>query len=389
MKTRRLILLGSTGSIGRSTLDVVTDHPGRFEIVALTAHSSVDSLVEQYHRFRPKYLGLTDQTKRAQLSDALKGEPVELLFGEDEIVELAALDAVDMVVNAIVGAAGLRASLATIRAGKNLALANKESLVVGGPLFAPLMEKHGGRILPIDSEHSALWQALQAGKEHEVRRLIITASGGPFRELPIDQFDSITRQRALDHPTWKMGPKITIDSATMANKGLEVIEAAVLFTMSTDRISVVVHPQSIVHSMVEFVDSSIIAQLSQPDMRMPICYALFWPERAESSFGRLDPAAMTSLTFEPPDFERFPALKLAYRVADAGGIMPAAFNAANEVAVEAFLKEEIKFTAIPQIIADTLDGTENVAAPSLQDILEADRKAREFAHKKAGTEICC
>ena len=389
MNKRRLILLGSTGSIGRSTLDVLDDHPDSFDLVALTAHRSVERLVEQYRKYRPAYVGLTDPSGREELRTALAGESVELLFGEDEIVGLAGHDHVDIVVNAIVGAAGLKASMAAVKAGKRLALANKESLVAGGPLFSHLIEKHGGEILPIDSEHSALWQAIRAGQEKEISRLIITASGGPFRELPKNEFDGITKERALAHPTWKMGPKITIDSATMANKGLEVIEAAVLFSMPTDKISVVVHPQSIVHSMVEFIDSSIIAQLSQPDMRMPICYALFWPERVASSFGRLDPATIGSLTFEPPDFERFPALGLAYRVAEAGVILPAFFNAANEIAVEAFLNEEIKFTAIHRIIADTLDETENVAQPTFDDIVEADRAARDIAHKKAGTTICC
>jgi 1-deoxy-D-xylulose-5-phosphate reductoisomerase len=389
METRRLAILGSTGSIGRSTLDVVIDHPGAFEIRALAAYSDIERLEEQYRRFHPEYLGVIDPDSGRKLAAKLQGESVTVVTGEEEIVKLAALSQVDMVVNAVVGAAGLRASLETIRNGKPLALANKESLVAGGPLFEPLMKKHGGTILPIDSEHSALWQVLRSGKKEEIRRLIITASGGPFRTLPLEDFEGITAERALDHPTWKMGAKITIDSASLTNKGLEVIEAVALFGVPVEQVSVVVHPQSIIHSMVEFVDSSVIAQLSEPDMRLPICYALFWPDRVESGFGRLDFEQMADLTFEPPDYQRFPSLKLAFDAARAGGTAPAVFNAANEVAVQAFLDGAIKFTAIADIQKNSLDEISVVSEVGLDDILEADHRARKLAEQKVGELTCC
>jgi 1-deoxy-D-xylulose-5-phosphate reductoisomerase len=305
------------------------------------------------------------------------------------MVQLAALDSADLVVNAVVGAAGLRASLTAVKSGRHLALANKESLVTGGPLFGPLMKKNEGRILPIDSEHSAIWQTLACGKADEVRSIILTASGGPFRDYPLERFAEITPRQALAHPTWKMGPKITIDSATMVNKGLEIIEATTLFSLPTEKVKVVIHPQSIVHSMVEFIDSSIIAQLSNPDMRLPITYALFWPERVESDYGRLDLDTLASLTFERPDFNRFPALKLAYSVAKTGGTAPAVFNAANEVAVDAFLKGSVGFMEITDIIQDAVSKIAVVSSPNLGDILQADGEARKIAGEKVGQSTCC
>ncbi len=384
MTPKRIVLLGSTGSIGRSTLDVVREHPGRFEVLALAAHSNVDLLTEQYQQFRPQYVCLVDSGGSRLLTERLKGKPVKVLSGETELVRMAALDGVDLVVNAVVGAAGLGASLAAVKKGRFLALANKESLVAGGPLFGPLMKKNEGKILPIDSEHSALWQVLACGKASEVRAVILTASGGPFRDYPLDRFGEITPQQALAHPTWKMGPKITIDSATMVNKGLEIIEATTLFSLPTEMVRVVIHPQSIVHSMVEFHDSAVIAQLSNPDMRLPITYALFWPERVESNYGRLDWDTLTTLTFEKPDFNRFPALKLAYSVASAGGTAPAVFNAANEVAVEAFLRKAAGFTEITDIIEDVVSKIGVVSNPSLDDILQADREARKIAGERVG-----
>lgn len=386
---RSLVLLGSTGSIGRSTLDVVAAHAGAFTIVALAANSNVDLLVEQYRRFHPKYVCLVDQTRADELRQRLGGNPVTLLFGEHDMIQLAQTPEADTVVNAVVGAAGLRASLAAVSKGKRLALANKESLVAGGPLFPPLVERTGAQIVPIDSEHSALWQCLTAGEEDEVKRLIITASGGPFRTLQAEQFAAITPAMALNHPTWQMGRKITIDSATLANKGLEVIEAAVLFSMPVEKISVIVHPQSIVHSMVEYVDSSIIAQLSTPDMRLPISYALFWPDRVASGFGALDLATAGPLTFEEPDLNRFGALRLAFEVARTGGTAPAIFNAANEVAVERFLQETILFTDITSIINEAVTRIPIIADPELDDILEADRQARAMARDRTGKTACC
>jgi 1-deoxy-D-xylulose-5-phosphate reductoisomerase len=323
------------------------------------------------------------------LCELLSGEKVTIVTGESEIVKLAGTTDIDIVVNAIVGAAGLRTSLEAARQGKVLALANKESLVAGGPLFAPLIERHQSAILPIDSEHSAVWQCLTAGKKSEIRRIILTASGGPFRTLPREKFESITVEQALNHPTWKMGHKITIDSATLANKGLEVIEAVALFQIPADAISVVIHPQSIIHSMVEYVDSSIMAQLSKPDMRLPISYALFWPERQESHFGRLELSELSQLTFEQPDFERFPALALAYKAARAGGTAPAVYNAANEVAVQAFVAKAIQFTQISDCIDAVLNEVMLTTDPGLEQILAADRMAREAAMKHTGTMTTC
>ncbi len=382
------MLLGATGSIGRATLDVIKRHPECFEVVALAAYSNAEALAGLCYQFHPQYACLADPASGQQLSQLLKDERTQVLLGESDMVRLAELDGVDLVVNAIVGAAGLHASLTAIRSGKYLALANKESLVAGGPLFEPLM-KSGGRIFPVDSEHSAVWQALACGKPQEVRTVILTASGGPFRDYSVDRFDQITPEQALAHPTWKMGPKITVDSATLANKGLEVIEATVLFSLPVDKVKVLIHPESIIHSMVEFVDSAIIAQISKPDMRLPITYALFWPDRVESEFGRLDPAELTSLTFDQPDMDRFPALRLAYEAANRGGTAPAVFNAANEVAVGAFLNRSIRFTEIADTIDDVLERVPIVSGPNLEDILAADQAARTAATRTTGRSTCC
>ena len=387
MQTRPLSILGSTGSIGCSTLDVVARHRDRFEIRALAAYGNIERLIEQYRTFRPRYLCVVDESKHAELVAALKGEPVEISSGEQALIELAGLRGVKLVVNAVVGAAGLRASLKAIESGIDLALANKESLVAGGPLFPELMKKTGATILPIDSEHSAIWQALRAGSSEELKKILLTASGGPFRTLPKDQFETITVAQALSHPTWKMGAKITIDSATLANKGLEVIEAVQLFDVPADKIQVVVHPQSIIHSMVEFRDSSVMAQLSTPEMRLPITYALFFPERPESPYGAIDWSKISELTFEEPDYQRFPALRLAFEVAREGGTKPAVYNAANEIAVAAFLKESIRFTEITDIISRALDSVESIARPNLEDIIRADSDARAVAQRHTETPV--
>lgn len=379
MKRRSLAILGSTGSIGQSTIKVVRDNPGCFDVHALAAYCNVELLEKQYHEFRPEYIGLVDPVAAKTLAAKLSQEPVEVVSGSDEIVKLAGLSGVDIVLNAIVGAAGLKASVETIRTGKKLALANKESLVAGGPLFAKVCLQDDPQILPVDSEHSAIWQALRAGQRQEVRNLILTASGGPFRTLPIEQFENITVEQALNHPTWKMGRKITIDSATLINKGLEVLEAVVLFGVEPSQVKVVIHPQSIVHSMVEYVDSSVVAQLSEPDMCLPIACALFWPERIEQNYGRMDWTEIRNLSFEPPDLKRFPALQLAFEVAAEGGTAPAIYNAANEIAVEAFLGESVKFTEIVDITRKTLNEIEFIGQPDLEDILKADSQARELA----------
>ena len=388
MDMKNLVILGSTGSIGKSTLEVVDNHPGSFKIIALTAHSNAELLIQQYNKYKPDYICITDAKKAVLLKDSLKNESVKILIGEDELLDLTSISSVDMVVNAIVGSAGLRASLQTIKNNKDLALANKESLVAGGPLFASLIEKHQCKILPIDSEHSAIWQALRAGEANEVKKIIITASGGPFRTFSKEQLESVTLADALNHPTWNMGRKITIDSATLANKGLEVIEAVNLFHVSIDKVDVVVHPQSIIHSLVEYIDSSMIAQLSNPDMKLPISYALFWPQRVESSFGELNLAELGQMTFEKPDYEKFPALKIAFEVALAGGTAPAVFNAANEEAVDAFINGEIGFNIITDIIKNCVDNLEVISKPDLDDILSLDQKARTYAQQMIGKVIC-
>jgi 1-deoxy-D-xylulose-5-phosphate reductoisomerase len=387
MDVKNLVILGSTGSIGRSTTDVIDTHPGAFRVRALAAFSNVDLLIEQVRKYRPEYVCLVNPERANELRERLSGENVKILVGEEELLNLPSLDNVDVVLNAVVGAAGLRASLETIKQGRNLALANKESLVAGGPLFPPLCEKSEGTILPVDSEHSAIWQALRSGEPADVRKIILTSSGGPFRQLPKEEFETVTLEQALNHPTWNMGAKITIDSATMANKGLEVIEAVWLFDVTVDQVEVVIHPQSVIHSMVEFVDSSIIAQLSMPDMRLPISYALFWPERIESDFGRVDWKSLSGLTFEPPDLEKFRALALAFDAAATGGTAPAVYNAANEEAVQAFLDKQIRFTEIADIIEDALNNVDIVAQPDLEAVLMADRSARANARMQMEKHI--
>ncbi len=388
MVPKSIAILGSTGSIGRSTLDVVRRHPGRFVISALAAHRNVELLSEQCREFRPACACVVDSVQEEALRRALDGTGIRVISGEAGLLALTRLADVEIVVNAVVGAAGLKASLETLTHRKHLALANKESLVTGGPLFPSLIKDSAARILPVDSEHSAIWQALSAGRMQEIKALILTASGGPFRELPIEQFGEITVEKALAHPTWKMGPKITVDSATLVNKGLEVIEAVTLFGVAVDKVNVVVHPQSIIHSMVEYVDSSVIAQLSQPDMRLPISYALFWPERVPSEFGQMNWRLLKSLTFELPDYEKFPLLRLAFEVARTGGTAPAIYNAANEVAVEAFLGRRIRFVEIADIVAETVEQVSALQKPDLEGILRADQRAREQARRQVEKAAC-
>ncbi len=388
MITKNIVILGSTGSIGCSTLEVVDRHPDSFIINALACNSRIDLLEQQFRKYRPEYLGVIDEEKGRVLSQRLKDEKVKILIGEDELLDLTRLPKTELVINAIVGAAGLKASIETIKNSKDLGLANKESLVAGGPLFPELIKKYKKKILPIDSEHSAIWQALNSGKAEEVKNIIITASGGPFREMSLEDLANVTPEQALKHPTWEMGAKITIDSATLANKGLEVIEAVNLFQIPIEQVQVVVHPQSIIHSLVEFIDSSMIAQLSAPDMRLPISYALFWPERVESEFGALNLAKLGKMTFEEPDFEKFPALKIAFEVAKTGGTAPAVFNASNEIAVSAFLNKEISFTNIADLIRDTVENIDITDKPNLTDVLEADKAARKFAQEKIGNLVC-
>ncbi len=384
---KKLVILGSSGSIGKSALEVVEKNRERIDVVALSVHSSLDALQDQISRFCPQRVAITKKEAHEKFQKSFYAGSVHLADFEDGIAELINETDCDCVLNAVVGAAGLKASLETVRSGKRLALANKESMVAGGELINAEAAKTGAEIIPVDSEHSAIWQSLFSGDKKEIKRILLTGSGGPFREWPLEKFKSITKKQALNHPTWNMGPKITIDSATMMNKGLEIIEAARLYNISAEKIRVVIHPQSIVHSMVEFIDSSIIAQISAPDMKLPIAYAVFYPERVEGDFGYIDLAEAGTLTFAEPDFEKFPLLKLAWNVTERGGTVPAVYNAANEVAVEAFLKETIDFMQIPDIVIEAVEKHQTVENPSLDDILEADRWARKEATKAGGVKL--
>jgi 1-deoxy-D-xylulose-5-phosphate reductoisomerase len=384
MNAKKVTILGSTGSIGTSALDVVLSHPGKFDIIALGAGRNVELLADQIRRFRPRLAIVYSESEAAELKKIDPLPDLEIMHGQEGLKTAASLPDNDIVLNALVGAAGLLASLETVRAGKYLALANKESLVAGGPLFEKESAATGAKILPVDSEHSAIWQCLNAGRKSEVKRIILTASGGPFRDRDPKTFADITPKEALAHPTWTMGRKITIDSATMMNKGLELIEAVWLFSVAPDKIRIVIHPQSIVHSMVEYVDSSIIAQMSFPDMKLPIAYALFWPDRQPSSNGQVDLASVGQLTFSEPDEVRFPALQLARMAAERGGTAPAVLNAANEIAVEHFLEGRIGFSQITELAGKILVNHNVIADPGLDDILNSDREARRLANEEIG-----
>ncbi len=367
-------ILGSTGSIGRSTLAVLARHTERFRLVALTARRDAERLARQVATWDPSLVVLTDGG-----SGATGDVPDRWVTGPAALADAARHPEADIVVNAVVGSAGLEATLAALEAGKRLALANKESLVAGGPLVMDALERGGGELIPVDSEHSAILQCLPGGEPVGVRRLILTASGGPFRGMTKDELRAVTPQDALQHPTWDMGAKITIDSATLANKALELIEAHFLFGLDYDQLEAVVHPQSIIHSMVEFDDGSVLSQMGFPTMELPILYALTHPERLEDGVKMWDPVAASPLTFEPIDHERFPTFRLGVRAGRAGGTAPAAYNAANEEAVAAFLDETVDFVEIPQVIEGTLDACAPQAASSLEAVQAADREAREAA----------
>ncbi len=369
-------LVGSTGSIGTQAIDVVDAEPGRFRVTALAAQRSVDTLVAQAARLRPELVAIGEESLAADLARRLP-DGTEVLAGEKGLV--AAAQAADVVVNAVVGFAGLPVTLAALESGRRLALANKESLIAGAPVVQPARRTEGALLVPIDSEHCAIHQCLARSGDAELARLLITASGGPFRGRQRDELASISVTEALAHPTWQMGPKITVDSSTLMNKGLEVIEAHELFFVPYERIDVVVHPQSIVHSMVELVDGSTIAQLSLPDMRLPIGYALCYPERLSIPFGAIDWATTTSLTFEQPDRATFACLDLAYEAGRAGGGAPAWLNAANEVAVAAFLEERLKWLDIAAVVAETLGQWDRSPLRSVDDVLAADAAARRCA----------
>jgi 1-deoxy-D-xylulose-5-phosphate reductoisomerase len=373
----RLAVLGSTGSIGTATLDVVTASGGRFEPWLLAASRRVGPLLDQAHRFRPAWVVVGDPAAAAEIGAAALPSGTRLAVGPDALDELVADPAVDRVVSAIVGAAGLRSTWAALAAGKIVALANKETLVMAGPLVTRLAERSGGAIVPVDSEHSAIHQALRTGGPGEVARIVLTASGGPFRTRPRESLAAVTPDEALRHPTWSMGPKITIDSATMMNKALELVEARWLFGVPAEKLAVLVHPQSVVHSLVEFVDGSIVAQLSPPDMRLPIQYALSYPRRTPGPARRLDIAQAFSLDFEPPDPVRFPALRLGHEAAARGGTAGAVLNAANEEAVGRFLAGSLRFTDIAEVCDRVLDAHPFRADPALDDVLELDAWARQ------------
>jgi 1-deoxy-D-xylulose-5-phosphate reductoisomerase len=382
MKRKRVVVLGATGSIGESALKVAHDIPERMEIVGLAANRNARKLAEQANKVRPKAVCLVDESKIEELRAGLDYEP-QILSGAKGLVEIACLAEAEMVLVAVVGTGGLEPALAAIDAGKDLAVASKEILVMAGETVMRRAKEKGAQVVPVDSEHNAIYQCLNGQRNDNVRRLILTASGGPFRETPNKDFEAITVERALKHPTWNMGPKITIDSATLFNKGLEMIEAHWLFGVEMKRVEVVIHPQSIVHSMVEFTDGSVLAQLSHSDMCFPIQYAVTWPDRVPNSLPPLDFGKVRQLEFATPRYEDFPALNLARRAGDEGGTLPAVMNAANEVAVSAFLDRKISFPRIWQTVAAVMDLHINVAHPDLDAILRADQWARGEATKLA------
>jgi 1-deoxy-D-xylulose-5-phosphate reductoisomerase len=381
---KRIAILGSTGSIGRSTLRVAESYPERFQIVTLAAGSNLDAAFEQACQWKPRVISMARESDadalRARLKKAGQGD-IEVVYGATGTVQVATHAEVDFVVSAIVGVAGLEATYEAVRAGKILGLANKECLVAAGELITAEARKRNVPLLPIDSEHNAVHQCMRGGRMEEVERVWLTASGGPFRNTPASEFASITVEQALNHPTWKMGKRITIDSATLMNKGFEVIEACRLFHMPAAKVEVIVHPQSTIHSMVEFVDGSILAQFSVTDMRLPILYALTYPERIQSDM-RFAVSDLRHLDFSPPDLKKFPCLRLAYEAAEAGGAKTVALNAADEIAVAAFLEGKIRFDQIPRIIEDTLTETSCGALESIKKVLDADADARRAAQQK-------
>src|SRR5437588_1919200 len=378
---KRIAILGSTGSIGRSTLNVIENNPERFQLLTMAAGSNVETALEDARRWKPKVLSLASEQDAEKARKQLKKEGrggIEIVHGPAGAVRVATHPEVDFVVSAIVGVAGLKATYEAVRAGKEVGLANKECLVAAGELITAEARKQGKPLLPIDSEHNAVHQCMRGGRINEVERVWLTASGGPFLNTPRSEFERITVEQALNHPTWKMGRRITIDSATLMNKGFEVIEACRLFDLPPQQVSVIVHPQSTIHSMVEFNDGSILAQLSVTDMRLPILYALTYPERIASDL-RFNVLELKKLDFYPPDFDKFPCLRLAYEAAEAGGSKTIALNAADEVAVAAFLKREIAFTDIPKVIRQTIHETELRHPESIEEVIATDAQARELA----------
>lgn len=379
---KKISILGSTGSIGTQTLDVVRKNRDKFEVVAISANSSINLLLEQIKEFKPRYVAVYNENSAKELKEMIPSDiKIEVLSGMEGLITISSLDEIDVLLTAIVGMIGLVPTLEAIKKGKTIALANKETLVTAGQLVMEEAKKRNVAILPVDSEHSAIFQCLNGESKKEIESIILTASGGPFRGKSKNDLINVTKNEALKHPNWSMGRKISIDSSTLMNKGLEVIEAKWLFDVNSDKIDVVVHPQSIIHSMVQFVDSSIIAQMGCPDMKLPIQYALTYPERILNDFERLDFSKLSSLTFEKPDLNTFPCLKLAYDSLNMGGTYSAVLNAANEVLVNEFLEDKIKFYDIPYYIEKTLDAHKSIEKPILEEILYTDNWSREFVKK--------
>lgn len=370
---KKIAILGSTGSIGTQTLDVVRAHSDELEVVALAAGSNKERLKEQIREFHPELVSLSDERKAQELKEELAGEAVEVVCGMDGLIEVAGIDSADVVVTAVVGMMGILPTMEAIRKGKDIALANKETLVTAGHLIIPMAREYGVSILPVDSEHSAIFQCLQGESKKALDKILLTASGGPFRGKSAEFLETVTLEDALNHPNWSMGPKITIDSSTMVNKGLEVMEAKWLFGVDYSQIEVVIQPQSIIHSMVQYIDGAVIAQLGTPDMRVPIEYALFYPERRSLPGDRLDFSKLSQITFEKPDYKVFRGLSLAIEAGKTGGTMPTVFNAANERAVAKFLKGEIKYTDIVRSIEKCMDAHKVSAHPDLEEILATEQ----------------
>ena len=390
---KALSLLGSTGSIGTQTLDIVAQYPDQFRIVGMAAGRNITLFAQQIRQFKPQIVALQDETLLADLKAAIadvQPQPI-IVAGQAGIVEVAKYGDAEVVVTGIVGCAGLLPTMAAIEANKDIALANKETLIAGGPVVLPLVKKHGVKLLPADSEHSAIFQCLQGVPDRGIRRILLTASGGSFRDMPIEELANVTVASALKHPNWSMGRKITIDSATLMNKGLEVIEAHYLFGMDYDHIDIVIHPQSIIHSLIELQDTSVLAQLGWADMRLPLLYALSYPDRLPTDWEPLDLVKAGNLTFREPDHVKYPCMGLAYAAGRAGGCLPAVLNAANEEAVALFLDEKIKFLDIPKLIEKTCDrfDSQNVKTPTLDDILEADAWGRRSVIELASSAVMC
>ena len=381
MEKKKIAILGSSGSIGTQALEVIQEHPDQFEVEVLTVNSNADLLIEQTKKFKPNAVVIADESKYTYVKDALANEDVHVYAGEAALSQAMEAEAIDVVLTAVVGFAGLKPTLAAINAGKHIALANKETLVVAGEMVTKLARDKGVNIYPVDSEHSAIFQCLAGEFHNKIEKIYLTASGGPFRGWSAEQLANVTREQALKHPNWEMGAKITIDSASMMNKGLEVIEAKWLFGLNAEQIDVIVHPQSIVHSIVQFEDGSMKAQMGLPDMKLPIQYALAYPQRIKSDFKRFNFLNYPSLTFEAPDKKTFRNLDLAYEAMKRGGNSPCILNAANEIVVDAFLKNKLRFTEMPDVIEHCMNDLKWLSAPTLEDYLETDKNARLLANE--------